>query len=189
MTLESIYYIGQTVAVIAIVISLVFVGLQVRQSKQQTERANIIARTELSKNSLDFFLTTWGQYFATPDDAAFMQKALYSTEPLSEAEQVMFYTRINFVLTEGAVSTEVRASELMSDNVFDGGADVIRRFCAWPRPRRVVEVFLLGSQSGVFADMLKDAFVSVVVGSQPRPIDFYRLNDFPASSEDKLTAI
>lgn len=188
MTLESIYYIGQTVAVIAIVISLVFVGLQVRHSKQQTERANIIARTELSKNSLDFFLTTWGQYFATPDDAAFMQKALYTTEPLSEAEQVMFYRRINFVLIEGVISADVQASDLMSDTVFDGGADILRSFCAWPRPRRVVEVFLLTNQSGVLADVLKDALASIVVGSQPRPIDIYRLNDFPEPSEDKPAA-
>jgi len=37
MTLESIYYIGQTVAVVAIMASLVFVGLQVRQNTKATK--------------------------------------------------------------------------------------------------------------------------------------------------------
>ena len=36
MTLETIYYITQIIAVIAVVASLVFVGLQVRQSAEQT---------------------------------------------------------------------------------------------------------------------------------------------------------
>jgi len=45
MTLEAIYYVGQTVAVIAILASLVFVGLQVRQNtkytRAQTQRARV----------------------------------------------------------------------------------------------------------------------------------------------------
>lgn len=32
MTLESIYYIGQTLAVVAILVSLIFVGIQIRQN-------------------------------------------------------------------------------------------------------------------------------------------------------------
>lgn len=40
MTLETIYYIGQTVAVIAIIISLSFVGLQMRQN-DRTAQAQI----------------------------------------------------------------------------------------------------------------------------------------------------
>jgi len=35
MTLESIYYIGQTIAVIALIASLIFVGLQMRQQNKQ----------------------------------------------------------------------------------------------------------------------------------------------------------
>ena len=40
MTLENIYYIGQTLAVMAILASLIFVGFQVRQNARHT-RAQI----------------------------------------------------------------------------------------------------------------------------------------------------
>jgi len=40
MTLENIYYVGQTVAVVAILGSLVFLAIQNRQSQQQMDRAN-----------------------------------------------------------------------------------------------------------------------------------------------------
>ena len=40
MTLEDIYYIGQTVAVFAIIGSLVFVGIQVRQNTRATQAAS-----------------------------------------------------------------------------------------------------------------------------------------------------
>ena len=37
MSLETVYYIGQTVAVIAIILSLIFVGMQVRQNTAQAK--------------------------------------------------------------------------------------------------------------------------------------------------------
>jgi hypothetical protein len=40
MTLEEIYYIGQTVSVFAIIGSLVFVGIQIRQNTRATQAAS-----------------------------------------------------------------------------------------------------------------------------------------------------
>lgn len=40
MTLEDIYYIGQTVAVFAVVVSLLFVGVQIRQNTRATRAAS-----------------------------------------------------------------------------------------------------------------------------------------------------
>jgi hypothetical protein len=40
MTLENIYYIGQTVAVVALVVSLVFVGVQINQNTRATRAAS-----------------------------------------------------------------------------------------------------------------------------------------------------
>lgn len=48
MTLETIYYITQIVAVILIFPTLVFLAIQNRQSQKQMERANEIARAEFS---------------------------------------------------------------------------------------------------------------------------------------------
>lgn len=46
MSLENIYYIGQTISVVALIVSLVFVGMQVRLSNQQTKQANKLARAQ-----------------------------------------------------------------------------------------------------------------------------------------------
>lgn len=40
MTLENIYYVGQTIAVVALVLSLVFVGVQIRQNTRATRAAS-----------------------------------------------------------------------------------------------------------------------------------------------------
>ena len=40
MNLETIYYIGQTVAVVAIILSLIFVGIQIKQNTEQTRVQN-----------------------------------------------------------------------------------------------------------------------------------------------------
>ena len=40
MDLEVIYYIGQTVAVVAIIFSLIFVGVQIKQNTEQTRVQN-----------------------------------------------------------------------------------------------------------------------------------------------------
>ena len=41
MLLENIYYIGQTVAVIMIFASLIFVGVQLRQSRRATQMVSL----------------------------------------------------------------------------------------------------------------------------------------------------
>lgn len=51
MTLETIYYVGQTIAVVAIVVSLCFVGLQMRQN-DRTARAQIHQQIADAYNSM-----------------------------------------------------------------------------------------------------------------------------------------
>jgi hypothetical protein len=47
MTLESIYYVGQTIAVVALVISIVFVGLQIRLNTKATRAASVYDINEM----------------------------------------------------------------------------------------------------------------------------------------------
>ena len=53
MTLESIYYIGQTIAVALLIISIVFVGLQIRQNTKATRASSAYA---VSKDWSDYQL-------------------------------------------------------------------------------------------------------------------------------------
>lgn len=50
MTLEAIYFIGQTVAAVALVVSLVFVGIQLRMGRKQAEEAERVARGQVIQN-------------------------------------------------------------------------------------------------------------------------------------------
>lgn len=83
MTLESIYYIGQTVAVIVIVATLIALLIQTRQT-------NKLAIIETSRSNILTFVAEQHQLFGTPEGAAFMYKALYTSERLSDDEKARF---------------------------------------------------------------------------------------------------
>ena len=68
MTLETLYYVSQIVAVLAILGSLVFVGVQIRQNTKQAEEAERVARGQVlqhiaaehrqhSLTTVDYFYT------------------------------------------------------------------------------------------------------------------------------------
>lgn len=46
MSLEAIYYISQVIAALALIVSLLFVGVQLNQNTQQSKQANLIAHAE-----------------------------------------------------------------------------------------------------------------------------------------------
>lgn len=90
MTLESIYYIGQTVAVVAILASLAAVFVQMRQISKQTRQMNQIARADLTLN-------VWMQTGAiqlsladSPEKADFLYRALVENQPLTGPEKLRF---------------------------------------------------------------------------------------------------
>lgn len=80
MTLEEIYYIGQTVAVIAIVASLIFVGLQVRQSARTT-------RAQMSANVNDRFVALLSQLTSDKELANVFRAIAFSGELIEEDEK------------------------------------------------------------------------------------------------------
>lgn len=57
MTLETIYYITQIVAVLAVVVSLVFVGMQLRQSAEQTRQNTRAIRAAASFEAMHSWAT------------------------------------------------------------------------------------------------------------------------------------
>jgi len=55
MTLETLYYISQIIAVLAVLASLIFVGIQIRQNTAQAENANKLARAQMHHQIADGF--------------------------------------------------------------------------------------------------------------------------------------
>ncbi|MBL4618244.1 MAG: hypothetical protein JKY46_11165 [Robiginitomaculum sp.] len=90
MTLESVYYIGQTVAVVAIFASLVAVFIQMRHISKQTRQANRLARADLTLNVCMQTGATNLSMTDSPEKADFLYRALIENEPLSGSERLRF---------------------------------------------------------------------------------------------------
>jgi len=85
MTLEAIYFIGQTVAAVALVISLIFVGIQIRQNTAQSK----VQAAEASH----WALVEW-QASMTPELAAIAVKANTDPDSLSAEESFLVGTTV-----------------------------------------------------------------------------------------------
>jgi hypothetical protein len=59
VTLENINYIAQTIGVLAILASLVFVGIQVRQNTEQAQRAHLLAVSDKQARHQDRIVALW----------------------------------------------------------------------------------------------------------------------------------
>lgn len=80
MDLEAIYYIGQTVAVIALVVSLVFVGIQVRS-------ANNLAKIEVSDRVLKGHEEVLMTLMADPTIGKIIRRANQGQDDFTDAEK------------------------------------------------------------------------------------------------------
>ena len=136
MALENIYYIGQTIAVIAILVSLIFLAIQGRQTQKQITQANIIAKAELSKASAEFFLARIEKFYATPEDSTLTDKAFYTMEPLSTHEQALFIGRMAALFESAIGSTELLRLGLITEDTHSRGSKYMRSLLVWPRPRK-----------------------------------------------------
>ena len=82
MDLEAIYYIGQTVSVVAIILSLIFVGVQIRQS---TAQAKADAADTAHRTFNDWYLNL------TPEMAALFIRAIRDFDSYKPEEKYLIY--------------------------------------------------------------------------------------------------
>lgn len=90
MSLENIYYIGQTISVVALITSLVFVGVQVRISNQQTRQANKLARAENRRELIGQIATLFETGVAYPENNEAIAKCYIDFENATPNHQVAF---------------------------------------------------------------------------------------------------
>lgn len=92
MTLETIYYITQIIAVVAVVASLIFVGLQVRQDAEQT-RLNTSALKATSHHAISDSFNHLNTTLATnPDLARIWDAGLQGVDNLNREELTAFHS-------------------------------------------------------------------------------------------------
>lgn len=136
MTLENIYFIGQTISVVAILASLIFVGMQVQQAKKQTEQANNLARAQLTA-------TTWlgggnfqHSWVATEESAAFLARAVLSNEPLTTAEKMRFNIQMVSAVSAVELSYMLKQQALFDERLFERNLISIGAYIASPRTQK-----------------------------------------------------
>ena len=83
MPLETVYYLGQTIAVVALLVSLIFVGIQIRQNTKATKAASHHAITD-SFNQINSIIGT------DPISARIWRLGLDDLGNLNEDEQMSF---------------------------------------------------------------------------------------------------
>jgi hypothetical protein len=98
MTLESIYYIGQTIAVVAIFASLGILILQNRQSQKQMEEANRLARGAAQQAQVESLQSVQKALFETPGLAGIWGRGSMDLASLDKEELIRFVSYLEYVL-------------------------------------------------------------------------------------------
>ena len=93
MNLEAVYFISQVIAAVALVGSLIFVGIQIRQSSHQTRLNTQAIRAAFHHAITDSFNSLNAQVAADADLAEITRRSIESPEPLDENNQF----RVNFL--------------------------------------------------------------------------------------------
>lgn len=129
MTLENIYYIGQTIAVVVIVLTLLAILYQGWQT-------NKIARSEMTLSSWTQAGQTHYSLVDSPEKADFMQRALFGEAALTEAEKIRFGNLMGLAIGmhEGAYMLLQRG--LIEHAAYRRGEGITRLYLQSPRVRK-----------------------------------------------------
>ncbi len=132
MTLESIYFISQIVAVVAILASVVFVGLQIRQSNQAAGQANDLARAELTLIVLNEATAFSDRFIASTELASLRLKIMNDDKTLSDEEQVQAYYLIYKLISIYEKAYRLHCRNLIETETYVG---LTRVLPTWDGPK------------------------------------------------------
>lgn len=129
MTLENIYYIGQTVAVIVIVLTLFAILWQGWQT-------NRIARAEMTRSSWIEMGQMHYSLVDSPEKADFMLRALFGEASLTEAEKLRFGNLLGLAIgaQEGAFMLLQRG--LIEHAAYNRSEGITRLYMQSPRVQK-----------------------------------------------------
>ncbi len=129
MTLEDIYYIGQTIAVVVIILTLFALVYQ-------GWLTNRIARSEMTRASWIETGQTHYSLVDSPEKADFMQRALFGDAILTEAEKIRFGNLMGLAIGthEGAHMLLLRG--LIEHAAYRRSEGITRLYMQSPRVRK-----------------------------------------------------
>lgn len=129
MTLENIYYIGQTIAVIVIVLTLFAILWQGWQT-------NRIARSDMTRSSWIETGQTHYSLVDSPEKADFMQRALFGEAALTEAEKLRFGNLMGLAIGTHEGAYMLRERGLIEQAAYRRSEGITRLYMQSPRVRK-----------------------------------------------------
>ena len=129
MTLEEIYYIGQTIAVVAILASLGAIWFQMRQ-------ANKLAKLETTRA---IWMDAGERVLSHAEDAEkadFFQRALFESGELTNAEKTRLYLVMSSMFTTFENGFTMHNSGMMNERFWPRMRDSMRDYLAAERGQR-----------------------------------------------------
>ncbi|MEM6476342.1 MAG: hypothetical protein AAF687_09265 [Pseudomonadota bacterium] len=94
MTLEDFYFISQIVAALGIMLSLIFVGLQVRQANEQARKAETARRADATQAVHDNFANMYLTFASNLDVAEVGPKGLKDPDSLTDGENLVLLSAL-----------------------------------------------------------------------------------------------
>jgi hypothetical protein len=129
MTLESIYYIGQTVAVVVIVATLVAILYQGYQT-------NKIARADLT---LSMWMQAGAAHYSfvdNPEKADFMHRALSDDASLTDPEKLRFANLLGYAIGAHEAAFMLNSRNLVESAAYDRSEGLSRMYLQSRRVRK-----------------------------------------------------
>jgi len=131
--LKKYAQLGEIVGAVAIVVTLLFVGLELRQS-------NRLARTESLRAGTQIWSNEYSDSFGTEESTAFMRKAMNDYRSLSEDEKGRFFAAImGFVSAFDTLHNQYEAG-LLRKEVYESIARNYYGLVSKPGAQEILEV-------------------------------------------------
>ena len=126
MNWDAISAVAEVVGVIAVVISLVYLAVQVKGNTQQIERAAQANRTQNWQAVTENF-NVWRQMLAMPDNAEIWIRGINDLVDLNRDEKILFNNIANSVFWSGWFMYQIQRNEgLMGDVNANAYRDLFR---------------------------------------------------------------
>jgi len=129
MTLENIYYLGQTIAVVVIVATLVAIRYQGYQT-------NKIARADLTLNMWMQAGAAHYSFVDSPEKADFMHRALNDGGSLTDPEKLRFDNLLGYAIGAHEAAFMLRARNLVEAAAYDRSEGLSRMYLQSRRVRK-----------------------------------------------------
>lgn len=129
MTLENIYYLGQTIAVVVILATLVAILYQGYQT-------NKIARADLT---LNMWMHAGGAHYSfvdSPEKADFMHRALNDGGSLTEPEKLRFANLLGYAIGAHEAAFMLNTRNLVEAAAYDRSEGLSHMYLQSPRVRK-----------------------------------------------------